>query len=92
VSLGVLFGIVLCVFVFIRQPSVDKLALYACTCGLSILTAITVGATMGVTVPLLLHRLGFDPAIAASPFVQTANDVTGACILYIIANALGLLA
>ena len=51
----------------------------------------TVGATMGVTVPLLLNKLGFDPAIATSPFVQTANDVTGVGILIVIANALDLI-
>ena len=60
------------------------------TLGVSISVAMTVGATMGVTVPLLLSRMGIDPAIATSPFVQTANDVTGAGILFLVAHATGL--
>jgi len=39
----------------------------------------------------VLHRLRFDPAIAASPFVQTANDLTGAGIYLLIIRWIGLL-
>ena len=64
VGLGIMFGAVLFTFVIWRHPSS-----YAALLGLSLFTAMTVGTTMGVAVPLSLHRLGFDPAIATSPSI-----------------------
>jgi magnesium transporter len=31
----------------------------------------------GILIPLLLHRLGADPAIASAVFVTTVTDVIG---------------
>jgi magnesium transporter len=31
----------------------------------------------GVTVPLVLHRIGLDPALASGTFVTTLTDVMG---------------
>ncbi|MDD5718257.1 MAG: magnesium transporter [Candidatus Krumholzibacteria bacterium] len=48
--------------------------------GLSMLLVIIFAATVGTGVPLLLHRLGIDPAVATGPFITTANDVFGLLI------------
>ena len=45
--------------------------------GVGIVLNIVVGALAGVTVPLLLERLGFDPAVSSSVFVTTITDVFG---------------
>jgi magnesium transporter len=45
--------------------------------GAGIVLNIVVGALAGVTVPLVLERLGFDPAVASSVFVTTITDVFG---------------
>jgi magnesium transporter len=45
--------------------------------GAGIILNIVVGALAGVTVPLLLERLGFDPAVSSSVFVTTITDVFG---------------
>jgi magnesium transporter len=91
IVLGLVFGILLTLFAFLTRDAETASPLrIALALGMSISAAMTVGATMGVAVPLTLHRLGFDPAIATSPFVQTANDVTGAGILFIMANAMGI--
>ncbi len=50
--------------------------------GLAMVTAMTVAATMGVIAPSFFKRIGIDPAIASSPFVQTANDITGILIYF----------
>jgi magnesium transporter len=42
----------------------------------------TVAAVMGVLAPSFFKRVGVDPAIASSPFVQTANDITGIMIYF----------
>ncbi len=44
------------------------------------------GSMIGAMFPLLLKQLGFDPAVASSPFVATAVDVTGIIIFFNIAR------
>jgi magnesium transporter len=55
--------------------------------GLALLAAFTVAASMGVIVPAFFKKVGIDPAIAASPFIQTANDITGILIYLSTATA-----
>src|SRR5512139_21861 len=50
--------------------------------GLAMITAMTVAASMGVLAPSFFKRIGIDPAIASSPFVQTANDISGILIYF----------
>lgn len=50
--------------------------------GLAMMSAMTVAAVMGVLAPSFFKRVGVDPAIASSPFVQTANDITGILIYF----------
>ncbi len=50
--------------------------------GLAMITAITVAACMAVIVTTFFRRIGIDPAIASSPFVQTVNDITGILIYF----------
>jgi len=50
--------------------------------GIAMVTAMTVAATMGVVATSFFKKIGIDPAIASSPFVQTANDITGILIYF----------
>jgi magnesium transporter len=50
--------------------------------GVAMTTAITVAASMGVVATSFFKRIVIDPAIASSPFVQTANDITGILIYF----------
>jgi magnesium transporter len=36
--------------------------------------AIMVSTTLGLLLPFLFRRIGWDPAISAGPLVTTAND------------------
>lgn len=56
--------------------------------GLSMLLVILFAAVAGTGVPMLLHRLGVDPAVATGPFITTANDVVGLLIYLGLATAL----
>jgi magnesium transporter len=55
--------------------------------GIAMVTAMTVAATMGVLATGFFKKIGIDPAIASSPFVQTANDITGILIYFATATA-----
>jgi magnesium transporter len=60
-------------------------ALIALTIGLALVGIVTFGSLTGSMLPLLLKRLGFDPASASAPFVATLVDVTGLLIYFSIA-------
>jgi len=45
--------------------------------GLAMICVLAAAALGGIAIPLLLSRLGVDPAIASGPFVTTVTDVIG---------------
>ncbi len=49
---------------------------------LSMLAVIVFAAMAGSGIPLLMHRLGVDPAVATGPFITTANDIVGLLIYF----------
>ena len=51
----------------------------------TLLLVVTTGTTVGSMLPLLLTRVGVDPAIASSPFVASIVDVTGIVIYFSVA-------
>lgn len=57
----------------------------AYTVSLSLFSVIFLAALNGTLVPLMLYRLGADPAIATGPFITTLNDVLGVFIYFTIA-------
>jgi magnesium transporter len=59
--------------------------LIAITVGTSLVGVVTFGTLAGSMLPLVLRRLGFDPASASAPFVATLVDVTGLVIYFTVA-------
>ncbi|HEY6402196.1 MAG TPA: magnesium transporter [Blastocatellia bacterium] len=59
--------------------------LIALTVGLTLVGIVMWGALAGSMLPLLLQRLGFDPASSSAPFVATLVDVTGLVIYFSVA-------
>ncbi len=45
--------------------------------GLAMLTVLAAAALGGILIPLVLIRLGVDPAVSSGPFVTTVTDVVG---------------
>jgi magnesium transporter len=56
--------------------------------GASIMIAFLVSTSMATIMPVVLKRVGVDPAVAAGPFVTTANDITGITIYLALATVL----
>lgn len=54
--------------------------------GLSLIIAFFVSTSMATIMPIVLKRFGIDPAVAAGPFVTTANDITGIAIYLTLAT------
>ncbi len=45
--------------------------------GLAMVTVLVAAALGGILIPLVLIRLGVDPAVSSGPFVTTVTDVVG---------------
>jgi magnesium transporter len=91
---GLALGAILGVIGFTRVVLWQRLHLFdygphwgliALTIGLALVGIVTFGSLTGSMLPLLLKRLGFDPASASAPFVATLVDVTGLLIYFSIA-------
>jgi magnesium transporter len=54
----------------------------------SLLSVVTLGTLTGSLLPLVLRRLGFDPASASAPMVATMLDVSGVLIYFTISHQL----
>jgi magnesium transporter len=65
----------------------DALAL-ALTIGLAMMIVITLATLIGATMPLLLDRLGVDPAVSTGPFITVSNDILGILIYFLCAKAI----
>ena len=58
------------------------------TAGLSLIGIVLWGSLAGSMLPLILRKLGFDPATSSAPFVATLVDVTGLIIYFSVTYAL----
>ena len=56
--------------------------------GLSIGCSMTIATAVGASVPLILKKLSFDPAISTGPFVTTAIDILGVALYFMIASCI----
>jgi len=96
VRTAVLCGVVLAVLCFAKVMLVDKLLLG--TEGVNAMVALVICLTMAVTVlcakvvgctlPMLAKKMGFDPAVMASPFITTIVDALSLLVYFGFASAL----
>lgn len=54
---------------------------------LALMAVMVNGALIGTVMPLVLRKLGADPAIATGPFVSTSNDVFGLLIYLVVVTS-----
>jgi len=60
--------------------------LVAMTVGVALVCVVLWGSLIGSMLPLILRKLGLDPATSSAPFVSTFVDVTGIVIYFSIAS------
>jgi len=58
------------------------------TVGFTLVGIVILGCTVGSMLPLLLRRLGLDPATSSTPFIATLIDVFGIFIYLNVAKIL----
>lgn len=82
---GFFTGLVTGVTIFIVVGLWKHNFLLGMVIGVSMLCAITVANLAGSLIPLLMDKLGFDPAVASGPFITTLSDLTSVLIYFNIA-------
>ena len=84
--LGIIYGILVgFASEFITGTELENLGMVI---GLSIACSMTIATAVGASVPLILKKLNFDPAISTGPFVTTAIDILGVALYFIIASVI----
>jgi magnesium transporter len=91
--LGVILGILGFARIMIGQSldgtyDASSTPLVATVIAISLVGIVIAGTLAGSMLPLLMKRLGFDPAASSAPFVATFSDVTGIIIYFSIATLL----
>jgi magnesium transporter len=87
---GLMLGTVLGIIGFIRVAIWQQFThiygphweFIGCTVGFSLIGVVLWGTLSGSMLPMLLKRLGADPAVSSAPFVATLVDVTGLIIYF----------
>lgn len=86
---GIFLGATLCLLSFsviiswqAVSHSITEPVLIGLVVGCSLVGVVLWGTLMGSMLPLLLKRVGADPAVSSTPFVATLVDVTGLIIYF----------
>ncbi|MCD6206188.1 MAG: magnesium transporter [Candidatus Marinimicrobia bacterium] len=86
--LGFAFGVLLSALSNIFYHTTNSILTIGGIIGISMCCELTIAATIGTVVPMLLQRINVDPAVATSPIVQTTMDITGMLVYFSIASSL----
>ena len=86
VAQGLALGIFLATIGVVRVWMVGEVPGMALTIGVTVILIVLTGCTLGAMLPLLLRRLGLDPATSSTPFVATISDVLGILLYFVVAN------
>lgn len=86
---GLMVGLVLCCFTFLLVDFVyGAEPIEALVVALSLYATVIIAKGLGCMLPLAAKKVGFDPAIMASPFITTLVDATSLSIYFMIATAI----
>ncbi len=85
---SLLNGIILSGILFLYNYFVSNNLALTFTVSSSLFVVIIFAALFGTIIPLLLHRMKIDPALATGPFITTMNDIMGLFIYFLMGRVL----
>jgi magnesium transporter len=83
---GILLGVTLAAFAYVRVALIYGQAQVALAVSLAMLVIIIVANIVGGLLPIAFSKLKIDPAVTSSPFLATVMDATGLVIYFSIAR------
>lgn len=85
---GLMLGLILGVIGFGRALMWNAGYTTATIVGVALVGVVVIGSVVGALLPMLLKRLGFDPAVSSAPFIASFVDVCGIVIYFSVAKLL----
>ena len=97
---GLLLGIVsfVCIGIYIMlakaKPALYAFSVSGCV-GTALMVAMTISSLVGTVVPIVLHKIHIDPAVASGPLISTVSDLVAVVTYYglswiLLLNVIGL--
>lgn len=87
--IGILNGLVLSLFVFVFNLFLLRTELrLAMVVSIALISIVLVASITGTITPLILDKVGVNPAVATGPFITTANDILGIAVYFTTARLL----
>jgi magnesium transporter len=83
---GLVLGTMIAAIGMVRVAMWGDGARFAVTIGATLIAIVVMGCTVGSMLPLLLRRLGVDPATSSTPFIATLIDVMGIMVYFNVAK------
>lgn len=78
--LGATMAVAISIIGYVRGDAVVSLVL-----ALSMMSVVMIGCVIGMSLPFVLNKLGFDPATASAPLITSVCDASGVLIYLFIA-------
>ncbi|MFM1753074.1 MAG: hypothetical protein RLZZ236_13 [Bacteroidota bacterium] len=87
VALSLLNGVILATILFVGSHYLlDVEIIIGIIVTVALVSVIIIASLIGTFIPLLLDKIGIDPALATGPFITTSNDICGILIYFSIAK------
>ena len=80
----VLAGFVFAAIVFVYGESYN----FGAVVSVALFCVVVLASFMGTFTPIILHKMGINPAMASGPFITTANDLIGLGVYFTVATLL----
>lgn len=81
-------GLVLASLVFSINMLLKEDLTLAIVVSFALLCVVLLASFTGTLTPIVLSKLGLNPAVASGPFITTANDLLGLCVYFGVAHLL----
>ena len=84
---GLLLGLVsfVCIGIYIMlakaKPALYAFSVSSCV-GTALMVAMTISSLVGTVVPIVLHKIHIDPAVASGPLISTVSDLVAVVTYY----------
>ena len=85
---SVVLGLAILLLAPVLMEGLRDPLLLSATATAALLIVIVQATALGTLIPLLLNRMGIDPALATGPFITTSNDIIGISVFFLLAELL----
>jgi magnesium transporter len=83
VSVAILNGLLLSLIVLLANLLLAGELRLSLVVSMALFSVVVIASLVGTITPLILNRLGFNPALASGPFITTTNDLLGLAIYFL---------